>query len=142
MDLISKYRSELMGIAIIWVILYHLILTQNSPYSFGFLDSILGNGYGGVDIFLYLSGFGLVRSWNKCLQQNHSHAINLFYKRRILRLAPTYILYASYIVYIKIIGILYFIVFRPLGTGLTTIDMIGTYQQFYYYTYLFLYFIN
>lgn len=91
MDLISKYRSELMGIAIIWVILYHLILTQNSPYSFGFLDSILGNGYGGVDIFLYLSGFGLVRSWNKCLQQNHSHAINLFYKRRILRLAPTYI---------------------------------------------------
>lgn len=91
MDLISKYRSELMGIAIIWVILYHLILTQNSPYSFGFLDSILGNGYEGVDIFLYLSGFGLVRSWNKCLQQNHSHAINLFYKRRILRLAPTYI---------------------------------------------------
>lgn len=91
MDLISKYRSELMGIAIIWVILYHLILAQDSPYSFGFLNTILGNGYGGVDFFLYLSGFGLVRSWNKCLQQNQSHAINFFYKRRILRLAPTYI---------------------------------------------------
>jgi len=92
MDLISKYRSELMGIAIIWVILYHLILAQNSPYSFGFLNTILGNGFGGVDIFLYLSGFGLVRSWNKCLQNNHIHTTISFYKRRILRLAPTYFL--------------------------------------------------
>lgn len=90
MNIISKYRTELMGLAIIWVILYHILLTQNpTPYSFGIFNSIIGNGYGGVDIFIYLSGFGLVRSWNNSIKKAKS-PIKDFYIKRLIRLMPAY----------------------------------------------------
>lgn len=73
-----------MGIAIIWVILYHY-------FGKGF-DVTLGNvffaiGHGGVDIFLFLSGFGLVFS---CWKTNGKINYLEFLKKRILRIIPTY----------------------------------------------------
>ena len=77
---ISKYRTPLMGLATIWVSLFHFRCVMGvSP--FGLFDAM---GYGGVDIFLFLSGFGLY--------VGYKNDIKYFYKRRFLRIYPTYIL--------------------------------------------------
>ena len=53
LKLLSTYRSELMGIATIWVMLFHFKANMNSAP----MDLLSSIGYGGVDIFLFLSGF-------------------------------------------------------------------------------------
>jgi peptidoglycan/LPS O-acetylase OafA/YrhL len=75
---ISHFRTELMGFAIIWVILYH------SGIGIPILDNLYRIGYGGVDIFFFLSGLGLYFSFKK--EQN----LALFYKKRFIRVFPTY----------------------------------------------------
>lgn len=75
---ISTYRSALMGIAILWVVLYH----------FGFhtpgLSHLVRFSYAGVDIFMFLSGFGLFYSLNK------NGDLRAYYKKRVIRIFPTY----------------------------------------------------
>ena len=62
-SLLSKHRNALMGIAILWVMLYHLYdYTDALP---SLVRGIIGIGYGGVDMFLFLSGFGLYYSLSK-----------------------------------------------------------------------------
>ena len=60
LSLLSSYRGALMGVAIIWVMLYHL-----GDIDVSVISVIFGVGYGGVDIFLFLSGFGLYFSLSK-----------------------------------------------------------------------------
>lgn len=79
-DLLNLYRKELMGIAIILIMLFHSSININI-----FFDSIKKVGYFGVDIFLLLSGIGIYYSYNKCAN------LKMFYKRRILRILPTYL---------------------------------------------------
>ena len=65
-SLISKYRAPAMGIAILFVMFCHLDVAQknhNVPVSS--LASILQTGSMGVDIFLFVSGFGLYYSCTK-----------------------------------------------------------------------------
>lgn len=77
-ELISKYRTELMGGAILWIMIYHMwIHTGFAPF-----DVLCNNGYAGVDIFLFLSGFGLCFSQYKTLLE--------FYRKRALRILPAY----------------------------------------------------
>lgn len=84
---INKYRNAIMGTAILWIMLYH------SEFSFTGIFPIFSsaasflrlNGFGGVDIFLFVSGFGLFQSLSR-----NSEPIN-FYKRRIKRILPTYL---------------------------------------------------
>lgn len=71
-----------MGIAIIWVLIYHFHLY--TPV----LKEISSVGYCGVDIFLFLSGFGLFYSIYKSEKFN----LKKYYIRRLLRIFPTYIL--------------------------------------------------
>lgn len=81
LNLISKYRSALMGFAILWIMFFHAELQTDSPIA----KFVLEIGYGGVDIFLFLSGFGLYYS---C-----SHKWNgpkPYYKRRFKRILPTF----------------------------------------------------
>ena len=66
-------RTETMGIAMLMVLLYHLKGTWFYP---GFL---------GVDIFLFLSAYGLSRSYK-------TNTLGIFYKRRLNRVVPLYIL--------------------------------------------------
>ena len=77
--LISKHRRALMGLAIIWIAIRH----SNFPYDFKivrfFLDSC---GYGGVDVFLFLSSFGLYYAYKK--ESNYFE----FIKRRLKRILP------------------------------------------------------
>lgn len=79
LDNISKSRSFLMGVAIIWVFMLH------SPKSgFSFIDSFASLGWCGVDIFIFLSAIGL------CFSLKKSPEIVPFYKRRLIRIIPTW----------------------------------------------------
>ena len=53
---LSRYRSELMGAAMLWVMLFHAY-----PFSFqvGILDAVKKAGFAGVDVFILLSAIGL-----------------------------------------------------------------------------------
>lgn len=78
---ISTYRSELMGWAILWIMMLHFTFNQIKPLGF-----IAQYGFAGVEIFMLVSGFGLYYSLDK------DHHIIPFYKKRILRIFPTYYL--------------------------------------------------
>lgn len=85
--LLSKYRTKLMGIAIIWIVLYHgneigMIL----PKPLEIINFVLEKGRGGVEIFLFLSGLGLYYSYNK------NPDMKRFYKRRMVRVIFPYLL--------------------------------------------------
>lgn len=88
---ISTYRSELMGWAILWIMMLHFTFTQIKPL--GFLAQY---GFAGVEIFMFVSGFGLYFSLDK--DSNLLH----FYKKRLLRIFPTYYIlgiFASILLY-------------------------------------------
>lgn len=80
-----------MGISIIWIILHH----YNGLGIPGF-DNVMGAGWIGVDIFFFVSAIGLSFSLNK-----NSDIIS-FYKRRTLRIIPTYWLIITFFLFISI----------------------------------------
>ena len=82
-SLISKYRAEIMGLSIIWIMLFHSgipvpdhIILKALWYVF----VSFGGGFG-VNIFLILSGFGLMCSALKRDDRNQKENILSFYKR-------------------------------------------------------------
>lgn len=79
--LLSKHRSAIMGFAILWVMSFHLRVSVDF-IPFMMLRKI---GYGGVDIFLFLSGFGLYYS---CSKENFNK--RLYYKNRFKRILPEF----------------------------------------------------
>lgn len=81
---ISTYRTQLMGFAILWVVFYHSTINLSVV---PILDPIKSIGYGGVDVFLLLSGLGLYYAYQK---STNVHVIT-FYKRRLERIIPTYL---------------------------------------------------
>ena len=87
---ISLYRSGIMGLSIISVMLFHQYFLHNP-----ILNLFHNYGYWGVDVFLFLSGMGMVRSLE-------THSLLGFYKRRFRRIVPACCLCGSikYIVYI------------------------------------------
>lgn len=78
---ISKNRSQLMGLAILFVLLFHVGLPRED--AFWGLRRI---GNIGVDIFLFLSGIGLWFSWTK------TPNLLKFYSRRFLRIYPVWLI--------------------------------------------------
>ena len=81
---VSRYRGELMGIAIVFIILFHIPLDRSDMF-FGLRRC----GNIGVDMFLFLSGIGLWYSWTK------QPSFKSFYKRRLLRIFPTWLVISS-----------------------------------------------
>jgi len=57
---ISTYRSELMDWAILWIMMLHFTFTQIKPIGF-----IAQYGFEEVEIFMFVSGFGLFFSLEK-----------------------------------------------------------------------------
>lgn len=92
-----SYRSVWMGIAIIWIMLFHSQISLPNP-----LNWLLLIGYGGVDIFLFASGIGNYYSYLK------DKAPLKFFKRRLFRLAPAYIP-------IILIWCLYFVLYKEMS---------------------------
>lgn len=83
LTLLSKYRSVLMGIAILWVIIFHSDLGFSIdciPIRFIFLS-----GFGGVDIFFFLSSFGLYYASQK------KEPLFQFYFNRFIRIIPAFV---------------------------------------------------
>lgn len=76
-----RYRQAWLGVALIWIILFHL------PMDLGLLDYFKTIGYGGVDICFFASGIGCFYSLSA--ESN----IGNFMKRRLKRLVPTYIVF-------------------------------------------------
>ena len=77
---LRTYRNEIKGFAILWVVFFHAQLGIG-----GILYDVQKIGYGGVDIFFFLSGFGLFHS----LSRNADPADYLL--RRAQRLLPAYL---------------------------------------------------
>jgi hypothetical protein len=101
---ISRYRGELMGAAMLFIILFHVDLAR-WDYFYGLRR--MGNI--GVDIFFFLSGVGLWFSWMK------KPDWRLFYKRRLLRVYPAWIIMAC----------LYYIPRFKGGDVMAWVDLVG-----------------
>jgi len=76
---LSRYRGALMGVAILWIYLYH-----QGPIGIPGYDQVVPIGWAGVEIFFLLSAIGLCYS----LQKNGN--IIQFFQRRIVRIIPTW----------------------------------------------------
>ena len=81
-SLLSKYRAELMGIAMLAVMLFH---AGDLDFKVEALNYIRSIGFGGVDIFVLLSGLGLAMSLAKRRQE-----YGAFMSRRLWRILPAY----------------------------------------------------
>lgn len=91
-DKILNNRFFFMGIAIIFVVLYHYYCAVTNIQCL----SIFKKGYIGVDIFFFFSGLGLGYSFTK-------NNLLQFYKNRIWRIFPLYLIWA--IVHLIVISI-------------------------------------
>ena len=81
-DLISKYRSAIMGFAALWILFFHVcgtVITAEHPIAAWIEARIKRFGYGGVDIFFLLSGMGLTYAISKS-------KLYVFYYRRFKRI--------------------------------------------------------
>ena len=78
---ISTYRSEIMGWSILWIMMLHFTFHQIRPLGF-----VAQYGFAGVDMFLFVSGFGIYYSLKK------DSSLYSFYKKRLFRIFPTYYL--------------------------------------------------
>ena len=86
-NLVSKYRTELIGCSILGIILFHWYencMIHGKSINFILHLFSLGNRF--VEVFLILSGMGLYYAFKK--QEN----IKTFYLRRITKLLPTYLI--------------------------------------------------
>lgn len=81
LEILSRNRTFIMGVAIISVMLFH----QGWLHSY-FFKFFCFLGHFGVDIFFFVSGFGIVYSLKKS-------DIFSFYKRRIKRIFPPLVLF-------------------------------------------------
>lgn len=97
----SKYRSALMGVAMLSIMFSHQRFVHVFP--FNIFESY---GHWGVDIFLFLSGMGMVSSLA-------SRSIKSFYHRRFMRLAPICIF----------CGTLKYLVFLSLGEPVRNLEV-------------------
>ena len=114
---ISRFRGEQMGMAMLFVILFHVFLPRTDDFY-----GLRRMGNVGVDMFFFLSGIGLWYSWMKSyvesgLAEKASGKVFFaswmaFYWRRLKRIYPTWL----------IIACLYYI---PRFDGVHWIDLLG-----------------
>ena len=97
LQLISKYRTNLMGIGMLWIILSHVHKQINLPIIIKY--PIFGLGFGGVEIFMFCAGFGIYYSLSKKTD------ILDFYLRRIKRFFPAIPFFIIYFFLSKITSI-------------------------------------
>jgi len=91
LSLLSKYRNEIYGFSILWIMLFHSYLceiTWNSVFR------VIKIGNMGCEIFLLLSGISLYFAFAKV------DNLLQFYQRRLMRaLIPTWLISAVYWIY-------------------------------------------
>lgn len=86
----KENRKIWMGISIVWIYLYHIVLfgqdKSGGGLSWTIITYIFDSGYIGVDIFMFLSAYGLCYSFR-------NYSLITFYKRRFKRLFPLYLIF-------------------------------------------------
>lgn len=121
--LIKRYRNFLMGVAILWVVMFHSKL----DFSLSVFDYIKSVGYGGVDIFMFCSGFGIAHSLNR------NPDFMSFYGRRLSRIVPTYYAFLVLFVLCKFVIKDYMNLMEILGNVTLTGWWNGVSNQFNWY---------
>jgi len=81
---VSRFRGELMGLAMLFVMLFHVSLPKLE-----LMYGVVRCGNVGVDVFLLLSGVGLWFAWSK------KPTLKQFYLRRFKRIYPAWLIMAS-----------------------------------------------
>ncbi len=104
--------DALRGVAALGVVLYHAIgrAEASAPqhllqWPAFFLHSLTGFGYVGVFLFFVISGFCIHLQWAKARAAGRSHQIHFgaFWKRRLRRLYPAYLI--ALMLYVVMTGI-------------------------------------
>ena len=106
---ISTYRSELMGWSIVWIMMLHFGFYSLKPLGF-----VAQYGYAGVDIFFFVSGFGLFFSLDK------STSLLGFYGKRFIRIFPAYYIVGAFASFVLIHETLFQYLFRYSTIGFWT----------------------
>ena len=123
----SQYRSSIMGMSMLSIMLLHQCFTSVVPFN------IFHNfGNWGVDVFLFLSGMGMVNSLEK-------NTLKEFYKRRFVRIVPSCFLCGSlkYIIF-YLIGSSMFVLKEGLHFGIWSIS---SFDLWFIHTIIILYII-
>lgn len=91
-SVVSEHRSFIMGLSMFSIMLFHQYFTSVLP-----LNIFHNLGHWGVDVFLFLSGMGLVNSLQK-------YSTEAFYKRRFIRIFPSCMIcgISKYIIFLLI----------------------------------------
>lgn len=125
---ISEYRNSIMGVAMLSIMLFHQYFISMVPFN------LFHNfGYWGVDIFLFLSGMGLVNSLKKNTKKD-------YYKRRFIRIIPSCLICGTtkYIIFILFYSSL-FILKDGLKIGIWSIASL---DLWYIHTIIILYLVS
>jgi len=88
-----KSLTGLRGVVALWVAFFHFSFFRNE-----FIQDIVGKGYVAVDIFFVLSAFLLTVSYSEKFRNLNYKVIEVFYKKRINRIYPVYIISVVFIV--------------------------------------------
>ena len=93
---LSRYRNQLMGVAMLMVMLFHVGGMRHDTL----LYCLSRCGNVGVDVFLFLSGIGLWFSWSKLREPSGGTpqpivpALKTFFRRRYVRIYPAWLVVA------------------------------------------------
>jgi peptidoglycan/LPS O-acetylase OafA/YrhL len=126
-----------MGLAILWIFLYHSKIFFPDSFLFHPFRLIISSGYGGVDVFFFLSGFGLMHH-----MLAYESTSCTFYRKRLVSIFPSYlpatiiVLFIDYVIH-QAISV------KKIFLSLTTIGFWIEDSTFYWFipSILFLYFI-
>lgn len=80
--LLSRCRGELMGLAMLWVMMFHAFCWAPR---WSWVAVVKSYGYCGVDVFLLLSGLGLAMSLGR-----REQSYGAYLKKRLVRVVPLY----------------------------------------------------
>lgn len=101
-----EYIDSLRGIAILLVIMLHtqfiVVLSPTMSFFSSGVQSIIGTGFLGVNLFFLVSAFTLTMSHQR--RQFEDHAILNFFIRRFFRIAPMYYLAIVYFSFSNYLG--------------------------------------
>ena len=82
---ISRYKSHLMGMAVMVVVYGHLLYYHSWLKNYEDLNFTIWYTLGSVEMFMFISGFGIYHS----LKKNRDSYT--FYRRRLSRLLPSFL---------------------------------------------------
>ena len=122
---ISTYRFELMGWSIVWILMLHFGFYALKPLGF-----VAQYGYAGVDIFFFVSGFGLFFSLD------NKPSLLAFYRKRLVRIFPAYYIVGAFASFLLFHDNIWQYLFRYTTIGFWTG---GLYYEWYVPSILLLY---